>query len=141
MPEIETSLNRLANERLGKLAEYENVAKALDEISIPEFDLIEELSEVFENESKSVSEKKSFRLKISSSIREVVSKIIIWQEKIDPWDVDEYTPVEGNFVNIHIYYRNGASQVFYGASGSNLYMESSEKLELLKQRISLSRRG
>jgi DNA invertase Pin-like site-specific DNA recombinase len=138
--EISNSIRELSTERQNKELEFETINKSLDEIKIPDFDMNREISDLLERNYQSDDEVKSVRMKISGIIRELVTKITISQEEVHPWEFTNSDEKSGKFINLRIQYRNGASQVWYGKDGSNLYMESSEKMNLLKQKIALERR-
>ena len=138
--EISNSIRELSTERQNKELEFETIKKSLDEIKIPDFDMNREISDLLERNYQTDDEVKSVRMKISGIIRELVTKITISQEEVHPWEFTNSDKKSGKFINLRIQYRNGASQVWYGKDGSNLYMESSEKMNLLKQKIALERR-
>ncbi len=138
--ELSNSIQHFSTERQNRELEFETIRKSLEEIKIPEFDMNREISDLLEQNYSSDDERKSVRIKISGIIKEVVTSINIFEEEVHPWEVENLNEESGKFINLRIQYRNGASQIWYGKDGGNLYMESSEKMSLLKQKIALARR-
>jgi hypothetical protein len=135
--EIKDELRFLSADKKAKKFELETVLKDIDEIKIPDFDANREIYQTLKMDYKTDFEKKSARVKISSMIRELVRSIIISEDTVYPWETEGKSYKEGKYINLKILYRNGASQILYGADDINAYMESSEKMKLMKQRISL----
>ena len=121
-----------------KIYEIENQIK---EISIPETDINKKIELYLNNRFHSDDEKLSSRNNISYVIKSIVKKIEIHEDVLKPWDqmnsIDNETK---RCINLHIYYRNGASQIWYGANESNLYMPPSEKMQKMKQELAIKRR-
>ena len=138
--EIEDEVRFLSSDKRAKKFELETVLKDIDEIKIPDFDANREIYQTLKMDYKTDFEKKSARVKISSMIRELVRSIIISEDTVYPSETEEKSYKEGKYINLKILYRNGASQILYGADDTNAYMESSEKMKLMKQRISLLER-
>ena len=53
-------------------------------------------------------------MNLSSHIKELVTKITILNEEINPWDVDETYQKSGKSIILRIHYRNGAYQLWSG---------------------------
>jgi DNA invertase Pin-like site-specific DNA recombinase len=143
-----TQLHQVAEKLIALQSEKETLTnsiietnKLISDISVPETDINKKIQDYLNGKFSSDGEKLLARTNISHTIKSLLTKIEIYEEKIFPWDEDsDDNLLEGVYLNLHLYYRNGASQIWYGAKNSNLYMPPSEKMNLLKRRSALSNR-
>ena len=111
------------------------------DISIPETGINEKIYAYLNDKNKSNDQMYLARNSISHAIKGLVRKIIIDEEVVYPWEqLEEAINEQKICMNFQIHYRNGASQVWYGANDSNLYMPPSEKMQLMRQRLAIERR-
>ena len=123
------------------MASLSDLNNQIRDISIPITDINTKIQDYLNSQFENDGEKYQARSNISHVIRSLVNKIEIYEDTILPWEANESENfMEGIHTNLHIYYRNGASQVWYGATSSNMYMPPSQKMNLLKRRLSLSSR-
>jgi DNA invertase Pin-like site-specific DNA recombinase len=128
----------LKNESEKKLSD---INSQIRNISIPETGINEKIYLYLNEKNHSDEQMYLARNSISHAIKGLVRKIIIHEDVIYPWEqLEEVIDEPKRCINFHIYYRNGASQVWYGANDSNLYMPPSEKMQLLRQRLAIERR-
>ena len=127
LEEFKEAIEKLSHDKKRKIIELEITNKSLDEINIPELDINVKISDFLNQNYISDFEKKSVRMNLSSHIKELVTKITILKEDINPWDVDERYQKSGKSIILRIHYRNGAYQLWSGIDNVDYYAESTRK--------------
>jgi len=138
---VAIKLTEANSERDNCIEKLRHVNADISDISIPENDISHQIENMLYGEFQSEDERAIYRRKLSSAIKSIVRKIAIFEDVSVPWEQDAHD-ANGvkSHINLHIYYKNGASQVWYGADESNLYMPASDKMNLLKQRLAIASR-
>lgn len=117
------------------------IINEIKDITLPETGINHKIDSYLHRQDESDEQRLIARNSISHAIKGLVTKIFIYDDFIPPWEQMESNEDDSKrYINFHIYYKNGASQVWYGANDSNLYMPSSEKMQLLRQRLAIERR-